>query len=132
MKVLKSSVKLSLLAVIVAVLISHNLYAASSASGGRMGGSSFSSGSSPSSRRHDYHHHHSSSVYGLYDSHPRFSMNANQGNGSKSAAGAYVMLTIFMGAASYLVYLNFVEGGTSILQIQVRLHFLALVSFVYQ
>ncbi|KAK6254943.1 hypothetical protein SCA6_016248 [Theobroma cacao] len=118
MKVLKSSVKLSLLAVIVAVLISHNLYAASAASGGRMGGSSFSSGSSPSSRRHDYHHHHSSSVYGLYDSHPRFSMNANQGNGSKSAAGAYVMLTIFMGAASYLVYLNFVEGGTSILQIQ--------------
>ncbi|WRX19773.1 Protein of unknown function DUF1517 - like 1 [Theobroma cacao] len=121
MKVLKSSVKLSLLAVIVAVLISHNLYAASAASGGRMGGSSFSSGSSPSSRRHDYHHHHSSSVYGLYDSHPRFSMNANQGNGSKSAAGAYVMLTIFMGAASYLVYLNFVEGGTSILQIQVGL-----------
>ncbi|XP_022761071.1 uncharacterized protein LOC111307328 [Durio zibethinus] len=119
MMALKSFPKLSILTVIVALVLSHNLYEASgsAASGGRMGGSSFSSERSPSSSRHHHHYyHHSSGVYS-YNSQPSFSGNANQENGY-SAAVAFLIVTIFVGAASLLV--NH-EGRISILQIQVGL-----------
>ncbi|XVF63113.1 hypothetical protein PTKIN_Ptkin09bG0062800 [Pterospermum kingtungense] len=122
----KSSPNLSILALI--LLLSHNLYVASAASGGRMGGSSFSSESeaSPSSSsQHDYHHHHhhhhdhyydSSRAYS-HQSQPSFSGNPNQENGSTS----FLIMTIFVGAASFLVYLNIVEARISVLQVQVGL-----------
>ncbi|XWS13638.1 hypothetical protein CRYUN_Cryun36dG0054700 [Craigia yunnanensis] len=122
MMAFKSFPELSILAVTVALLLSHNLYAASAASGGRMGGSSFSSERSPSSRRHHQHHHyhHSSRVYS-YNSPPIFSRNSNQVNGSMSEAVAYLIVTIFLGAASYLVYLNTVGSRICVLQVQVGL-----------
>ncbi|XVE81614.1 hypothetical protein DITRI_Ditri15bG0079200 [Diplodiscus trichospermus] len=124
MMAFRISPKLSILAVILALILADNLYAASAASGGRMGGSSFSSEKSTSSSGQDYlHHHHyyhSSRDYS-YNSQPSFSGNSNQENGSMSAVANLVVVTIFMGAASYLVYLNTVEGRISILQVQVGL-----------
>lgn len=119
-----ASPKLSILAVIVALFLSHTLYAASAASGGRMGGSSFSEETSPSSSsQHNYHdhHHHYHDSYRAYSYQSQaqlsFSRNPNKENGSIS----YFIITIFAGAASFLVYLNIVEGRMSVLQVQVGL-----------
>ncbi|XVF28850.1 hypothetical protein REPUB_Repub15cG0067500 [Reevesia pubescens] len=123
---LKSFPKISILVVIVPLLLlSHNLYAASAASGGRMGGSSFSSEKSPSSSRrdddhhnHHYHHHHHHYHHSSRVSQPSFSRNANEENGSMSAAVVFLIVFIFLGVALCFVY---VEDRISVLGVQVAL-----------
>ncbi|XVF63117.1 hypothetical protein PTKIN_Ptkin09bG0063100 [Pterospermum kingtungense] len=107
---------LSILAVIVALLLSHNLYAASAASGGRMGGSSFSSSSksktsSSSSAYRNRHYHH----YYSHRSQPSSSRNCNQENDSIS----YLTTMICVGTVVFLVYLGGREKRVSVLQVQV-------------
>ncbi|KAB2039906.1 hypothetical protein ES319_D02G043200v1 [Gossypium barbadense] len=105
----KSFPKLSILAVVFTSLLSHHLYEVSAATGGRMGGSSFSSESPPSHRNDDdYHHydhhdlHHRHHHY--HHSQPGFQRSADQESGPTSAAVSYLILTIFMGVASVIVY----------------------------
>ncbi|XVF63116.1 hypothetical protein PTKIN_Ptkin09bG0063000 [Pterospermum kingtungense] len=122
---------LSILAVLLALLLSHNLYAASAASGGRMGGSSFSSDTSSSSSQYDHHRYHDSfGVYG-YNSWPIFSRNSNQENDSQPSFSGnsnqendfmiYVVIMICVGATLFMVFLCIVGDRISVLQVQVGL-----------
>ncbi|GMJ01882.1 Fluctuating-Light- Acclimation Protein1 [Hibiscus trionum] len=120
--------KLSILAVIVSLLLSHNLYEVSAATGGRMGGSSFSEESPPSSNRYDdhhyYDHHHDHHRYHHHHHHhsqPGLSTNADQETSSTPAAVSYLIITIFAGVASAMVYSSAVQSRMSVLQVQVGL-----------
>ncbi|KAG4157064.1 hypothetical protein ERO13_D02G038700v2 [Gossypium hirsutum] len=123
----KSFPKLSILAVVFTLLLSHHLYEVSAATGGRMGGSSFSSESPPSHRNdddyHHYNHHdlHHRHHHHYHHSQPGFPRSADQESGPTSAAVSYLILTIFMGVASVIVYSSTVQNRTSILQVQVGL-----------
>ncbi|PPS02211.1 hypothetical protein GOBAR_AA18473 [Gossypium barbadense] len=123
----KSFPKLSILAVVVTLLLSHHLYEVSAASGGRMGGSSFSSESPPSHRNDDDYHHydhhdlHHRHHHHYHHSQPGFPRSVDQESGPASAAVSYLILTIFMGVASVIVYSSTVQNRTSILQVQVGL-----------
>ncbi|KAE8702869.1 Ribosomal protein S24e family protein isoform 1 [Hibiscus syriacus] len=119
--------KLSILAAIVSLMLSRNLYEVSAATGGRMGGSSFSEESPPSSNRYDdhyYDHHHDHDHYRHHHHHhsqPGLSRNADQETGSTSPAVSYLILTIFVGAASAIVYRSAAENRMTVLQVQVGL-----------
>ncbi|KAG8499769.1 hypothetical protein CXB51_006289 [Gossypium anomalum] len=123
----KSFPKLSILAVVVTLLLSHHLYEVSAATGGRMGGSSFSSESPPSHRNDDDYHHydhhdlHHRHHHHYHHSQPGFPRSVDQESGPTSAAVSYLILTIFMGVASVIVYSSTVQNRTSILQVQLVL-----------
>ncbi|TYH82333.1 hypothetical protein ES332_D02G052700v1 [Gossypium tomentosum] len=123
----KSFPKLSILAVVFTSLLSHHLYEVSAATGGRMGGSSFSSESPPSHRNDDDYHHydhhdlHHRHHHHYHHSQPGIQRSADQESGPTSAAVSYLILTIFMGVASVIVYSSTVQNRTSILQVQVGL-----------
>ncbi|KAK8480104.1 hypothetical protein V6N11_060976 [Hibiscus sabdariffa] len=118
--------KLSILVVIVSLLLSHSRYEVSAATGGRMGGSSFSEERTPSSHRYDdhyYDHHHDLHHRHHHHHHHHHSQpgNADQDTSSTSAAVSYLVITIFVGAASAIVYSSAVESRMSVLQVQVGL-----------
>ncbi|KAE8712441.1 hypothetical protein F3Y22_tig00110257pilonHSYRG00158 [Hibiscus syriacus] len=114
--------KLSILAVIVSLLLSHNLYEVSAATGGRMGGSSFSEESPPSSNRYDDHHydHDHYRHYHHHHSQPGLSRNADQD--WFYISGCFLLnFDRFVGAASAIVYRSAAENRMSVLQVQVGL-----------
>ncbi|KAG4210202.1 hypothetical protein ERO13_A02G032000v2 [Gossypium hirsutum] len=92
-----------------------------------MGGSSFSSESPPSHRNDDDYHHydhhdlHHRHHHHYHHSQPGFPRSVDQESGPASAAVSYLILTIFMGVASVIVYSSTVQNRTSILQVQVGL-----------
>lgn len=131
----KSFSNLSILAVVVTLLLSHNLYEVSATTGGRMGGSSFSSESPPSHSNNDDYHHYDQDLHHRHHHHyhhsqPGFPRSVDQESSPTSAAVSYLILTLTMGVASVIVYSSTVQNRTSILQVQVLLKFIALLFLI--